>query len=386
MKAIYRILKSKVVVYSIMIFFSLYSCKFDSDWDWTVNRQLIHYKPAFYKYNIADKTYTKITSLDEVDLMSPTNFIQYLRDQMLVFNDNRIVYVNRHQYPYNNIPLIDAHNGSLANIDLDSLDISGGYISASPVEHKIAFAARRKYGPYGGGLYVLDLDTRKIKVIKSTGLGNLDQGMVNYFQPSFSHDGQFITYCQQINYVDRELSGSEVLTDYSLWTNDLTNNHDKKICHGNKPVGYPFFDPMDEHIYAKGNVFWKVNLASGQVDTIDNRHSFQDAFEGLPPFIITGTGICYSLTLQAGYPEEHEIYYYDALAGKRSFLMKGFMPMSENSKSGNILVRANGDYTNAGSAVQIITNKGVVIETLRTAMWASYYPDGDNILFLILDV
>lgn len=386
MEAIYRILKSKVVVYSIVLFYFLCGCKFDSDWDWTVNRQLIHYKPTFYKYNIAQKTFTKITSLDKVDIMSPANFIQILRDQMLVFNDNTIVYVNRHNYLYSNIQVIDAHNGSLTNIDLDSLNISEGYISASPVEHKIAFAAYRKYGPSGGGLYVLDLDTRTIKLIKSTGNGTLEKGMIHYFQPSFSHDGKIITYAQHIYYVNREVSGSDVLTDYSLWTNDLSNHQDKKICNGNKPVGYPFFDQTDEHIYAKGNAFWKVSLASGQVDTIDNRHSFQDTFEGLPPFLITGNGICYSLTLKTGYPQEHEIYYYDAMAGKSSFLMKGFMPMSENSKNGNILIRANGEFTNAGSAVQIINKKGAVIETLRTAMWASYYPDGDNILFLIFDV
>lgn len=384
MEAIYRIIKSKVVVYSIMMFFSLYACKFDSDWDWSGNRQLVRYEPTFYKYNIAQKTYTKITSLDAVNISTPANFIQYQRDQMLVLNDNRIVYLNGHHYPYFYLQVIDANNGSQTNIDLDSLEI-GGYVSASPVEHKIAFVAWRK-NVYGvGGLYVLDLDTRKIKLVKSASLGNLEQGAADYYQPSFSHDGKFITYAQHMYYMDREHYGPETLIDYSLWTIDLSNHQEKKICHGNQPVGYPLFDQTDEHIYAMGSVFWKVNVSSGHVDTIDNRHTFQDDFEGIPPFLITGGGICYSLYLKPAYPPKHEIYYYDAMAGERSLLTKGFMPMSENSKDGNILIRANCDFTDDGSAVKIINTKGEVIRTLRTAMWASYYPDGDNILLLILE-
>jgi hypothetical protein len=388
METIYRIIKSKVIVYSILIFFSLCACKFDGEWEPTGSSQLIHYTPTFYQYNIAKNTYTKIASLPGANIMTPHNFLQYQSDQMLVLNDNRIIYVHRHQYPYLNFQFIDINDGSVNTIDLDSLGLGEGYVTASPVEHKIAFFAGRK-NVYGiGGLYVLDLDTRKIKLIKSinsTFKGNLDDPSFIYSQPSFSHDGQFITYVQEMLYMDREHYGPQTLIDYSICTIDLSNNQEKKICHSDKPFYYPLFDQTDEHIYATGISFRKVTLESGLIETIDNRYSYAGEFEGLPPILITGGGIFYSLTNHQGNPQDHEIYYYNAMLGKSTLLTQGLLPMSESPKDGNILIRANCDFTNPGSAVKIINTKGAVIRTLRKAMWASYYPDGENILLLIMD-
>jgi hypothetical protein len=368
----YRFLKKTGITYLVLTLLLLSACSLGGG-----NREtIIYYKPTFYEYNIAQKTYSKILSLDEV--VSRFNlYYQYFPN-----NDHKIVYVDY----YTRITILDVKSKTKTSIDLDSLIIQDNFFSISPKENKITFAAARKNVAYGEGLYLLDLDTREIIALRSDNNDHRDTAYVRYHHPTFSNKGNLISYFQFHSYINNAAISHPWVCENIIFNVDLSSTNHKKIFRCGEDYYYSLFDKTDQNIILIGTDLLKFNLASVETDTIVNNHLFQGYDTGFPPILVTFSGIYYTWVTKAIYPQKHEIYLYDSISKETNMVTKGFLPMSENSKNGNILIRADSNVDDPGSVIQIINKDGELIEKLKSGVRAIFSPDGNNILLLTLEV
>jgi hypothetical protein len=352
-----ELLKNKGSIYGIVIIFLISSCSSGGGH----NGPNYYFKPVIYEYSIGNKTYSKIKDFDVTNVGSDIPWVQYFKD------NNKIIFIQNRM-----VSLIDLKNKRENIVDLDSLLVKDNIFSISPIENIITFSGFNS--AISNGLYLLDVDTKRISVIKYNKIINFPE---LYFFPTFSNNGQLISYAQ-INYDNLNYSGS----DRSLFNINLTTKKDKKIYQSDDYLQFSLFDKTDKNITFLGTHIFRINLDSNEIDTIDNSHYYP---VGFPFFLITTSDIYYTCASAITYPQDHQIFVYENESKKSTYLTEGMLPMSENSKNGNLLIRASCNNEDKGSPIEIITPNGEIVEILKTGFRATFSPDGNKVLLLILE-
>lgn len=299
-------------------------------------------------------------------------------------NDNtKIIYGQ-----YQEVHIINTSTNQEEIIKLDSLFITDNYVCLSPTANKIVFAAVSIIPNLseGRGLFVLDIDTKEIKVLKDI----VDKLFPDFYQyPQFSNNGQFIVY-KHFNHESESSSdnGEAVhLSQIFMW--DLSSNSEKMI-YSSEPssgINYAIFDHTDTNLIfvEKADKLQKIGISGQHVETIDDIHDFgySSSIDEYPQYITSGSKIYYTCRPEDDIQENYQVFVYDMDSKVSGYLTDGQMPFSVNSLNGNILIKSRYNYTEMRSDVYVMSPTGTITKTIYGGVRGLFSPDGKKVLALV---
>lgn len=362
-----KVFKKVIYFYIFLFFIIIISCEDNEE---KPENKCKCYSQVIYEYDLEKKIYSLIKTFD---VSSTPPYFSYFS------NDNSKVIIAKDSKLY----IINTKSKEEEIIDLDSLFVLHNFFSLSTVENKIVFSGfQSDILLYRRGLYLLDLDTKNIRILKSN--NNRELPIIYYF-PMFSNNGKLITYLQsEFSSYDSYKPDHSSISIY-----DLSTNIDEKIFwedDDNYEIQYSMFDKTDENlvIIEFPLHLLKINLSNLSIDKIDYVHYFsgRDFLLNYPHFLITESKIFYTCETSYGYTKNHQIFKYDIESKKSNYFIDGIMPMSKNNSNGNILIRATCGYDDLKSMLEIISENGTITDTLISGERAFFSPDGDKVILL----